>query len=297
MDKILVKQCLYHASWLAWPFIVWMLWRLWRLRRRGQRAFAGFLLLGALLFVWARFVEPQIIRIAYTELRGTGVDARLALISDIHLGVYKDRAFLERVVDRINTLPVDAVVIAGDLTYEPQQQSLHDLFAPLARVKAPVYAVLGNHDQQRPGPDIDRALRAALAAHGVQIIEGRSVPLRGYRLAGLGDRWAGKDDPGFLAHEGEGPWIVVAHNPDSAMQLSPRSTRLMLAGHTHGGQIRIPWLYRKVIPTEHGFDRGEQWAHTPQGPVRVFTTAGVGEVGLPLRLFNPPVIDVLELQR
>ena len=118
----------------------------------------------------------QIIQVEQTTLPGTGVTARVALISDIHLGVYKDRAFLQRVVDRINALPaLDAVVIAGDLTYEPQDRDLQALFAPLARLRAPTYAVLGNHDQQRPGPDIDIALRAALHAHGVQVIEGRII--------------------------------------------------------------------------------------------------------------------------
>ena len=69
----------------------------------------------------------------------------------------------------------------------------------------------------------------------------------------------------------------------------------MLAGHTHGGQVRIPWLYRRVLPVEHGFDQGEQTYEGPQGRIRVYTTGGVGESGLPLRLFNPPTIDLLEL--
>lgn len=294
MDKILVKQALLHGSWLAWPFIAWLLWRM---RQPRGRWLTACLLLAMLVFAWARFVEPQAIRVQETTLAGTGLQARIVLVSDIHLGVYKDAAFLQRVVDRINRLPADAVVIAGDFTYEPQGRRLDALFAPLARLRAPVFAVLGNHDQQRPGPDIDRALRAALEANGVQVIEGRIVSFpAGYRLAGLGDRWAGKDDPAFLdAAPAQAPTLVVAHNPDSAMRLAPGNTALVLAGHTHGGQIRIPWLYRRAIPSAHGFDRGEQVVDTPQGKVRVFTTAGVGEIGLPMRLFNPPTIDLLHL--
>ena len=161
MDRLLIKQMLYHGSWLAWPLLVWLLWRL---RRPGGRILtAGVLALG-LLFVWVRFVEPQMIRMQHTTLAGTGVEARIILISDIHLGVYKDSGFLDRVVDRINALamPADVVVIAGDLTYEPQGHSLHTMFAPLARLQPPAYAVLGNHDQQAPGPDIDAVLRGAL---------------------------------------------------------------------------------------------------------------------------------------
>lgn len=297
MDKVLVKQCLYHGSWLVMPFIAWLLWRM---RRPGRRLLGAVVLAACLVFAWARFVEPQLILVRDTTLAGIGADTDVALISDLHLGVYKGRGFLQRLVDRLNGLPVDAVVIAGDLTYEPhgQSQSLATLFAPLARSRHPVYAVLGNHDQQAPGPDIDRDLRAALQSHGVRIIEGRIVEHGPLRWAGLGDRWAGKDDARFLRQAATPrPTLVVAHNPDSAWELSPGDARVLLAGHTHGGQIRIPWLYRKVIPSEHGFDRGEQFADTPRGRIRVFTTAGVGEIGLPMRLFNPPTIDVLHLRR
>ncbi len=294
MDKVLIKQCLFHGSWLVFPFMAWVLWRM----RQPGRALAGVALLAvSLVFVWARFVEPQILRVNETTLTGIGGHADIALISDIHLGVYKDSAFLERVVNRINALPVDTVVIAGDLTYEPQGESLSALFAPLADLQRPVYAVLGNHDQQAPGPDIDRELRAALQSHGVRILEGGIHDIGPLRWAGLGDRWAKKDDATFLRElPSQRPTLVVAHNPDSAWELRPGDCALLLAGHTHGGQIRIPWLYRRVIPSQHGFDRGEQWAETAHGRIRVFTTAGIGEIGLPMRLFNPPTIDVLHLR-
>lgn len=294
MDKLLIKQCLFYGSWLIWPFLTWLVWRL---RERRGRWLIVLLLTGCLLFVWARFVESQRIRVQETLLAGTGGQARVVLISDIHLGVYKDSAYLQRLVDRINTLQADAVVIAGDFTYEPQGHPLERLFAPLADLRLPTYAVLGNHDQQAPGPDIDQELRAALAAHRVQVIEGRTVSLGGFRLAGLGDRWANKDDPAFLATTpSSAPTLVLTHNPDSAMDLGPDVAALVLAGHTHGGQIRIPWLYRHAIPSRYGFDRGEQFLSTPRGRVRVYTTVGTGEVGLPMRLFNPPTVDVLDLR-
>lgn len=292
----MLKQLLFHGSWLVFPAIAWLLWR-WR--GGHQRWLLALLLLGYGVFIWARFIEPQLILVKHTELEGTGVETRVALVNDIHLGVYKGRGYLERLVKHLNTLDVDTVAIAGDLTYEPRPEQLHDLLSPLAQLRAPTYAVLGNHDQQPPGRDLEKPLRAALAAHGVQVIEGRLITdARGVHWAGLGDRWAGKDDPGFLRKPGRqhGPTLVVAHNPDSAMQLHPGDAALVLAGHTHGGQIRIPWLYRKVIPSAHGFDRGEQILQAAHGPVRVFTSAGVGEIGLPLRLFNPPTIDVLQLR-
>ena len=294
MDKLLIKQCLFHGSWLVLPLMAWLVWRL---RERRTRGWVALLLVGCLLFAWARFVEPQRIRVQETVLAGAGAPLRLVLISDIHLGVYKDTEYLQRLVDRINALQADAVVIAGDFTYEPDGASLQTMFAPLARLRLPTYAVLGNHDQQAPGPDIDVELRAALAGHNVKVIEGTTVTLGGFRLAGLGDRWADKDDPGFLTTARSAvPTLVLTHNPDSAIGLDPDHTALVLAGHTHGGQIRIPWLYRQVIPSRYGFDRGEQYLRTPAGRVRVYTTVGTGEIGLPMRLFNPPTIDLLDLR-
>jgi predicted MPP superfamily phosphohydrolase len=86
------------------------------LRRRRGRWLAILLLAGCAVFAWARFVEPHWIRVQRTTLVGTGAQARLALISDLHLGIYKRRDDLRRVVDRINALQVHAVLIAGDPT-------------------------------------------------------------------------------------------------------------------------------------------------------------------------------------
>ncbi len=294
MDLLLVKQCLFHGSWLVWPFMAWLAWRL---RVRRGRWLVVVLLAACLLFAWARFVEPQRIRVQETTLAGTGGQARLVLISDLHLGIYKDSRYLQRLVERINALQADGVVIAGDFTYEPDGQSLVALFAPLAQLRHPAYAVLGNHDQQAPGPDIDAELRHALAQHRVAVIEGQAVAVAGFQLAGLGDRWAGRDDARFLATTtSPSPTLVLAHNPDSAISLKPAQVALVLAGHTHGGQIRIPWLYRHVIPSQYSFDRSEQFLDTPNGRIRVYTTVGTGEIGLPMRLFNPPTIDVLDLR-
>ena len=87
------------------------------------------------------------------------------------------------------------------------------------------------------------------------------------------------------------PIVVMAHNPDSTMVLPRGAAALAVAAHTHGGQVRVPWLYRRAIPCQHPFDRGLH----DFAPMPVFVTTGLGEGGLPIRLLNPPVIDVLEI--
>jgi predicted MPP superfamily phosphohydrolase len=294
LTPLLIKKLLFHGSYLVIPYMAWLSWRLYR---RHHPWSTCFLLVLGMLFIWMRFVEPQWIRVRETTLAGTGIQADIVLISDLHLGVYKDTAFLERVVARIKQLPADRILIAGDFTYEPEDRPLDRMFEPLGRLERPVYAVLGNHDQQAPGPDIDRPLRVALERLGVAIVEQGVADAGHWRIAGLGDHWGGNDDPEFLARTPDRrPTLLLAHNPDSVMRVRPQDTVLALAGHTHCGQIRLPWLYRKMIPSTHGFDCGLETARTPRGDIRVFITAGLGEIGLPMRFLNPPAIDWLRLR-
>jgi predicted MPP superfamily phosphohydrolase len=288
LDKLLLKQAIYYGSYLVFPFIACVAYRL--LRAAGNRWIGIVLLVGALLFVWARFVEPQIITVREHHAK-VGFAARIALIADLHMGVYKRAPFLERLVDELNALDVDFVLIAGDFIEEPDRP-LAELFAPFGKLRHKAYAVRGNHDSERPGPPVEKELRAVLAAVGVTLIENQAVKLGTFVLVGLGDRWANNDRVDMLKTYRESDNVIVmTHNPDTASLLPPGIADITLAAHTHGGQIRIPWLYRMAIPTDGPFDRG--WHHLPN--TRVFVTSGLGENAVPLRFLVPPVIDVVVL--
>ncbi len=313
---LLAYQCLFFGSHLVWPFIVWSIWRYRKLRRsqRGHRrdsrlgkfGLAARLLI-AFTFVWARFVEPNWIVESNTTISLGGSTARptrIALISDAHQGTYKDAAFLQRVVDKLNQQELDCVLIAGDHLYGTSQ-SLEQLFAPYKTLRHRAYVVNGNHDstelmqhgQHRPvASEAVRRVTAALAQANLPLIENQIVDCGGFAIAGIGDRWSGEEDVRHIqAYRGSKPLIALTHNPDTHDKLRDTSVKLLLAGHTHGGQIRIPWLYKLVLPVRGPFDRG---LHAPpllsHGPP-VFVTSGLGETALPFRLFNPPVIDLLTL--
>jgi predicted MPP superfamily phosphohydrolase len=281
-------------SWLVWLLIAWLAWRLVRRRHalsRRQTLRSALTLVLALWFVEMRFIEPALI-VERTTVLNLGFQARLALISDYHVGLFNSPDFLERVVDRLNAMQVDAVLIAGDLLSKPDRP-LPELVAPLARLRHPAFSVPGNHDESRPGPPVRDELRRALLAVGVTPVEYRHVRRERFTLVGLGDHSAGRDSIApLLAAPADQPRIVLMHNPDSAMALPPGSAVLALAGHTHGGQIRMPLLYRHAIPCIYPFDRG---LHT-FSPVPTFVTSGLGQTGLPMRFLNPPVIDVLEIR-
>lgn len=287
--SVLFKALFYYGCWWVFPATLLLGWH-WR--RHPWRLLPWGVLAG--LLVWARFIEPNLILVRETAIHA-GLQARVALISDLHVGVFLHRDQLDRLVDKLNSLPVDYVLVAGDWTYEPP----HDLGAeliPFRRLRHPIYSVPGNHDEEMPGPPLQADLRQALLANGITPIEDRALDRGSYWLVGLGDLWAGKADPQpLLALPDRRPALVLTHEPDTLPELPPTGrTVLMAAGHTHGGQINLPWLTERVLHnvSPAGFKQGLY--QRPQG--QVFVTSGIGTSGLPFRFAMPPVIDVLNIE-
>ena len=247
---------------------------------------------------WARLVEPQMLVVRESSLAGIPAGAtplRIALVSDIHLGTYVRQWHLQKLVNQLNALDVDVVVVAGDWTYEPPLD-LVKAFAPIGQIRHPVLAVLGNHDVEKPGPALQAQLRSALEQHRVTFLEGKSLQLTGWEWVGVGDYWGGhpeRDVKAVLASPNPRR-IVVTHQPD-AVSLFPHHTAfLTVAGHTHGGQIALPWLTVKNMEqfTVNPWYQGRY--DLPQSTL--FVTTGTGFTGLPARFLTPPRVDVLSLQ-
>jgi uncharacterized protein len=262
-----------------------------RARKWWRIVGTAFALLLAVSATYARFIEPEKIVIRETTMQ-VGAPLRVALISDLHIGLFQGRSRMQKIVDALNGLNVDVVLVAGDWTYEPREP-LVELLVPLAQSRHRILSVPGNHDEEMPGPPLAAELRAALLTHRVEPIEGQVVKVKAINFVGIGDRWARKDFPAAVTKD-DGPFVALAHNPDSIDRLTQTPIRTLLAGHTHGGQINIPFATAYVLKksTQAGFKRGLY----PMGERQVFVTSGLGVVGLPLRLFQPPVIDVITFE-
>lgn len=219
---------------------------------------------------------------------------RIAVCADMHLGVYKGVDFLKETVKAINALQPDIILIPGDFIYEPKEEDLKELFEPLGDLLAPVYIVTGNHDALEPGHIASALVRSILSQY-VHVIDNlkQTIEIKGitYTIIGLSDIWEGKTDFTIIPKQKDkDTTIILIHNPDGTYQLPENCADLVVCGHTHGGQIRVPFLYHKLIPSSYGFNRG--WYEVRNNPI--YVTSGLGEVVLPMRLGVPPEIVVIE---
>jgi uncharacterized protein len=217
---------------------------------------------------------------------------RIVLISDIHVaGPDMPPSRLASIVDRINALSPDLVLIAGDLVSDKalrtRSYAFADALAPLSRLKAPRLAVLGNHDHWRDAV----AARRALARHAVQLIENRAVRFRGLTIAGLDDMYAGQPDPALLDRPLPRPVLLLTHSPEVVRILGP-GERLVLAGHTHCGQIVLPGI-GPLGSLWSGRSGGVACGRVRRKGRTFVVTAGLGTSIVPLRYGAPPDLWLL----
>lgn len=274
-------------------------------RRILKRAVLISLLLGGLLLLFcygSAVREPSVrnVRVAVAGWPAEAPPLRLLLISDIHVGgPDMPPARLRRIVGQINRLAPDIVLIAGDLVTDKRLATRHyshdDAVAPLAglRPRLATVAVLGNHDHWRDAA----AARRALAQAGIRLLENQAVQLGPLAIGGLDDDFTDRADvPATLAalRRLQGPRLILSHSPDPFPDLGP-DIFLMLAGHTHCGQIAPPL----IGPLSTMSDYGHRYACgvVREGSKTLVVTAGLGTSGIPLRLGAVPDMWLVEVGR
>lgn len=290
-----IQLMIYWVSFLAWFFLCYAIFKL-----ITDFSVLWIVWLGVtLLFIYARFVEPYQLRVRYEKfaLGEGGEKVRLALISDLHLGVFQGSDFLEKILSRVLEEKADLLVIPGDLINDPTVEQLSKMFKPFKDFPLPVYAVTGNHDSMKPGYHESESVRKALRNYEVNAIDNMvAIFEKGYarlHLYGLSDLMEGKADFSILEKLRSNQHnIIVAHNPDASCQIpDDLPAKLLVSGHTHAGQIRIPFVYKWLIPCKYKFVRG--WYTINKR--KVYVSSGLGTVILPMRLGAVPEIVVMDL--
>jgi predicted MPP superfamily phosphohydrolase len=271
--------------------------------RRLLLLLAGLSMLGVVVVVLAVLEARSmpVVRRATVELREWPAGAppiTVALISDLHVGnVSTDEDRLARVVSMLNALRPDLVLIAGDFIagHEPTDAAQRaSALAALKRLRARLgtVAVPGNHDHWTGLAVVRRELTRA----GVTVLTNDAVRRGPVVILGLDDTYTHHDDlKKTLAAAAKltGPRLLLSHSPD-VMPRVPREVPLVLAGHTHCGQIVLPLLGAPSIPSEYG--KRYACGIVRESGHSLIVTGGIGTSVLPIRWNAPPDAWLLTLR-
>jgi predicted MPP superfamily phosphohydrolase len=271
--------------------------------RRLLLLVAGLSMLGVVIVVLAVLEARSmpVVRRATVELRDWPEEAppiTVALISDLHVGnVSTDEDRLARVVSMLNALRPDLVLIAGDFIagHEPTAAAQRaPALAALKRLRARLgtVAVPGNHDHWT-GLGI---VRRELARAGVTVLTNDAVRRGPVVILGVDDTYTHHDDLAKTlgaAAKLTGPRLLLSHSPD-VMPRVPREVPLVLAGHTHCGQIVLPLIGAPSIPSEYG--KRYACGIVRESGHSLIVTGGIGTSVLPIRWNAPPDAWLLTLR-
>lgn len=234
---------------------------------------------------------------------------RVAQLSDIHIDEFTEPFFVREAVERINALNPDAVFLTGDfVTYGIETRKFAESSAwqcanTLNGLKCRNrYAVFGNHDVLVG----EEAVGTALKDNGITVLRNSFLPLErgGARvwLSGVDDPVVGSPDPEkaipvSIRNRPNEPLILLCHAPDYSdtvlRQPAGQAVDLILSGHTHGGQIRIPFVKPFQLPP-----LGKKYVHGwfKLGKAQLYVNRGLGTVGIPVRFDCPPEITLFTLR-
>ncbi len=223
---------------------------------------------------------------------------KAVFISDLHCGPFFSTTRVRSVVETINKIGPDIIFLGGDYLTKglTGQKEIETCMNELKRLDASfgVYGVLGNHEHW-----ISRRLsEQGLNDAGVELLDNKAIWWNidedRMRIGGVGDLWESTQEiePTLNGVKLDDFVILLTHNPDYAEQITSDKIDLVLAGHTHGGQITLFGLWAPFQTTEYGQKYISGMIKT--NITQVIVTKGIGTTGLPLRFFAKPEITILE---
>jgi predicted MPP superfamily phosphohydrolase len=221
-----------------------------------------------------------------------GGKVRVGFLTDPHINSDSALDLAIEAVELLRNEKPDVVLLGGDyLNYQhPQQQARLSKFAERVRsLGVPAATVLGNHDFScRQTPAIIRAFER----HDLRVLQNETLDLNGFQVHGYGDGFFGDFRPESLTQDRHPhSSIVLLHEPDFVSRV-PRHASLQLSGHSHGGQMCLPFgISVHTPPGARKYSAGLY----DQAPVPLYVSRGVGTTGPPFRLFCRPEVTILDI--
>jgi len=233
-------------------------------RRRFLQGSAALLGTAVSTAIYARYVEPQWVEYVKRPLPIRNLPAHMAgrtlvQLSDLHIGNRFDPGYLINALQKVATMEPDYVVYTGDyVTYDSPEQfdQLRTVMMDAPNGRFGTAAVLGNHDYGRNWfqPEVANEIVNILTERGITVLRNRAHCFAGLQIMGIDDAWGTNFSPvqGLAAIQSEQPTIVLCHNPDVADKPIWQGYQgWILAGHTHGGQVKPPFLPPPMLPVSN----------------------------------------------
>jgi len=275
-----------------------------RFLARATYAYAGAGVALSTYGIWSAYRLPQVTRrtLVFPDLP-PGLDGLTLLhVSDLHAGMHLGEDMMQEIVAQANALRPDLIVQTGDMidisrSYIPSYvRAFRELSAPFG-----VVTVLGNHDRYTGEREVIQGCRDAgqvFVQNGCHVVERHGAVLA---LLGIDDphNWTADDpqqadvDAALRVAPPDAFHVLLAHRPGAWDTAAPRGIPLTLAGHIHGGQFYLPligWSPGSLI-TKYVM------GHFQRGSSQLYVSRGIGVVGVPIRVFAPPEVELFELRR
>ncbi len=258
-----------------------------------------FILILLCLIFYSLFIEPnKLVVTRYTlpdkELNGI----KIVFLGDFHIRPNQEKR-LERIIEPVNTENPDIIVSVGDFAAGHTHSStmpIENIAKDLSKMQAKYgfYTTLGNHDNWYGKEEVINALMQ----NGIKVLDNESAKLnineKTVYIAGIEDMITGNADIQKALSATETPTILLSHTPDIFPKVS-WDVNLTLAGHTHGGQVRLPLIGAIVVPSAFG-NKYSQGLIEKNGK-KMIVTKGIGNSILPIRFNCVPEIVVIEFVR
>ena len=266
-------------------------------RRRFLQATAATIATGS-GFSYMHYREPgwfELIRHRLAFFKDNAAPFKILFLADLHYSRFVPLSLISDAIALGIEQKPDLILLGGDYVLFDMPlnfSAFSDVLSPLAEC-APTFACFGNHD--RPvGTEKNHLIGETLKSVGITVLFNQATviatPNRQFELVGTGDLWAGQCKPP-PASEANLPRLMLAHNPDSKEVMRDEPWDLMLCGHTHGGQLRVPLVGEPFAPVE---DKRYVAGLNAFGERHIYTTRGVGSL-YGLRLNSRPEVTMLEL--
>ncbi|MFD1450671.1 MULTISPECIES: metallophosphoesterase [Oceanobacillus] len=255
-------------------------------------------------YFYAREIEPSLLTITEESITSPQIPAafnqfKIVQFSDTHLGFHYDLEQLESLVSKINNLKPDLILFTGDLVDEPNNYHWNNkLIQLLQQLEAPEgkFWIYGNHDHGGNGTEI---LYETFEAANFTLLQNSASRIQredaSFVLAGIDDAMLGDPDISQALEERTDSdfTILLAHEPDLADVVKNYPVDIQLSGHSHGGQVRLPFIGDLYTPAYA--EKYVQGKYTISDKLTLYVNSGIGTTRLPYRFLCRPELHVFTL--